>query len=245
MSTQPRIFNVPRIVLILIGAMTAIHLVRQILPDEEHLRFLLTMAFIPARYGGEAAALLPGGYVSAVTSFVTYMLIHGDLTHLAINCLWMLAFGSLLARRCGAMRFLLFSCACGIAGAAMQLAFNPGALIPVVGASAAISGQMSAAIRLIFGSPGSMGLAGIGGDPRYARLAGVAETLRDPRALVFLGIWLALNLLFGLDIVRIGGVQGDIAWEAHLGGFLMGLLGFAYFDRPRAPGGHQWGPRPL
>jgi membrane associated rhomboid family serine protease len=61
----------------------------------------------------------------------------------------------------------------------------------------------------------------------------LGETLTDRRMIAFLVFWVALNAYFGLSSVKIGGEQGGIAWEAHIGGFLCGLLLFGAFDRGR------------
>ena len=67
--------------------------------------------------------------------------------------------------------------------------------------------------------------------------------LRDPRVLVFLGVWFGLNLLFGLGSLGIDGGEQAIAWQAHIGGFLAGLLAFALFDPVKAaPFGDTGGP---
>jgi membrane associated rhomboid family serine protease len=58
----------------------------------------------------------------------------------------------------------------------------------------------------------------------------LGETVRDPRILVFLALWVAINAYFGLTVIRIAGQEGGIAWEAHIGGFLFGLLTFGFFD---------------
>ena len=132
------IFNVPGAVLFAAGLMILVQIVKGLLPDEEALEFMLALAFIPARYAG-AALELPGGYVTAVTSFVTYMIVHAGWMHLVVNLLWMVAFGSAVARRIGTPRFFVFSILCGIAGALTHLVFHFGEMAPVVGASAAIS----------------------------------------------------------------------------------------------------------
>ncbi len=59
----------------------------------------------------------------------------------------------------------------------------------------------------------------------------LGQTLSDKRMLAFLAFWVALNAYFGLSAVKIAGEQGSIAWEAHIGGFLCGLLIFGAFDR--------------
>ena len=81
--------------------------------------------------------------------FVSYMALHNDVTHLAVNSLWLLAFGPVVARRFGAGLFLLFFLICGVAGAATYLALNWGSPEPVIGASGAISGLMAAGLRLL------------------------------------------------------------------------------------------------
>src|SRR6266542_3533948 len=123
---------------------SGIQLVRGFLPDEVDLTVLLALAFIPARYSG-AAPELPGGYVTAVTSFVTYMVVHAGWVHLVVNLLWMLAFGSAVARRVGDLKFIYFSLLRGIAGAFTHLAFHYCDMARVGDASAPISGQIAAA----------------------------------------------------------------------------------------------------
>jgi membrane associated rhomboid family serine protease len=227
-SPNQPMFNVPRSVLLASALMIAVQVVRISLPDELDLTMLLALAFIPARYSG-AALELPGGYITAITSFVTYMIVHAGWMHLMVNTFWMLAFGSAVARRIGDGGFFYFSILCGIAGALMHLSFHFGEMAPVVGASAAISGQMAAALRFIFRPRGSERQ----GEPDYAHvpLMTLAQTFSDPRILFFLLFWVVLNAFFGLSSVSIGGAEGGIAWEAHIGGFLFGLFFFGYFDR--------------
>ena len=151
------------------------------------------------------------------------------MTHLAVNTIWMLAFGSAVAKRIGDLRFLVFSLLCGIAGALVHLTLHFGEMVPVVGASAAISGQMAGAIRFMFGA-GRM-IMPLPDNLESVPLAGIWETLANPRFLIFLGVWAALNLLFGLGGLQINGSSAGIAWEAHIGGFICGLFAFGAFDR--------------
>jgi membrane associated rhomboid family serine protease len=223
MGASEPMFNLPRVVVLLAGVMVAMQLMQMLLPTEG-LQFLLALAFIPARYSG-AAAELPGGYLTAITSFVTYMLVHAGWVHLLVNLLWMAAFGSPVAQRLGDWRFLSFSALCGIAGALTHLAFHFGEMTPVVGASAAISGQMAAAMRFVFGAR-PRGEADLAQVP----LQSLTKTLSDRRILTVLVFWVVLNAVFGLGVVSVAGTEGDIAWEAHIGGFLFGLLCFGFFD---------------
>lgn len=233
MNGKQPMFNIPASVVITALTLLVLHIVRVALPPEAGLYMLLMLAFIPARYSGPTPDL-PGGEWGDVTSFITYMLVHGDLTHLAINTIWMLAFGSAVAKRIGNYRFVIFSLLCGIAGALVHLALHFGELIPVVGASAAISGQMAGAVRFMFGA--SRTIIPLPDNLESVPLAGIRETLTNGKFLIFLGVWAALNLLFGLGGFQLDGSGGGIAWEAHIGGFICGLLVFGAFDRGRQNG---------
>jgi membrane associated rhomboid family serine protease len=243
--------NVPGSVLGLLLLLGAVHAVRTLVlsPQVDRL-FVLAMAFIPARYDSSVIpeGILPGGSGADIWTFVSYALIHGDLTHLGINAIWLLAFGSPVARRFGTVRFLLFFAVTSAAGALVYLAAHPGELVPVVGASAAVSGTMGAATRFVFQRGGP--LDNWRSDPGSADLvpaAPLSVALRNPRVLAFVAIWFALNLVFGIGSVSFTGADQEVAWEAHVGGFLAGLLLFALFDRagrPIAAGGDSAVHRP-
>jgi membrane associated rhomboid family serine protease len=191
-----------------------------------------SLAFIPARETGLADDL-PGGRIAAVTSFITHQFVHGDLAHLGINSAWLLAFGTPVARRTGAVRFIAFFLLAGTAGALLYLVVNGGVLILVVGASGAISGLMGAAFRFLFrsmGDGGPMGLARASSTP----LMPLAETLQDRRILMAIAGWTVLNVLLAWGATGLTEAAG-IAWEAHLGGFYAGLLLYGFFDRPPPP----------
>ncbi|MGD9501587.1 MAG: rhomboid family intramembrane serine protease [Methyloceanibacter sp.] len=221
-------FNVPPVISSVTALLTCVQVVKSFLPDETKITFILALAFIPARYSG-AAPELPGGYLTAVTSFVTYMTVHAGWVHLVVNILWMLAFGSALARRMSGLGFITFSVLCGIAGAFTHLLFHIGDMSPVIGASAAVSGQMAGALRFFFNAKPLPGHRAP--DFAAAPAMSLGEALSDKRMLAVLAVWFALNAYFGISAVNIGGAEGNIAWEAHVGGFLCGLLIFGAFDR--------------
>jgi membrane associated rhomboid family serine protease len=229
------ILNVPAVVVATIAAFVVVHVGRALLlSPEQDVEFLLEFAFIPARYD---ASLLPrdafpGGIGAEIWTFVSYALIHGDVVHLTVNALWLLPFGSAVARRFGAWRFLLFFAVTAAAGAAMHLATNPGTPVPVIGASAAISGYMAAAMRFVFQSGGPLSMFRRDLDPQayLVPAAPLSAAWHDPRILAFLAVWFGLNILFGLGSVEVPGVEQAIAWQAHIGGFLAGLVFFAAFD---------------
>lgn len=231
MSHREPIFNVPGVVLALLALFFAVHMVRWALPPEQDAWWTAALAFIPARCCGLAADL-PGGEIATVTSYVTHLFVHGDLAHLMINSAWLLAFGTPVARRTDAWRFLAFFAFTGIAGALLYLAVNGGVLTLMVGASGAISGLMGAAFRFVFRGLEERGAwAFVRNAPRIP-LASLADTLRDRRILMAIAAWTVLNVVLAMG--ALGGLTdaAGIAWEAHLGGFYAGLVLFGLFDRP-------------
>jgi membrane associated rhomboid family serine protease len=238
-SPREPIFNIPAIVVVLMALIGLVHAVFVlVLTPSQATDFLITFSFIPARYD---LSLLADeswirGWGAAVWSFVTYAFIHGDLSHLFFNLIWLLAFGTPVARRFGPFRFTIFFLVTAAAGAAAHLATHFGEMLPMVGASAAISGAMAAALRFVFQRGGPLGLLRSVDDAAY-RVPAVplGAMLRNPRALAFIAVWFGINALFGAGGIAIPGMEQSVAWEAHVGGFLAGLLAFAAFDSVREP----------
>jgi membrane associated rhomboid family serine protease len=227
-SRDEPIFNVPGSVLAVLALLVAVHALLAALPDGWSTWLLLTLAFIPARYSGYASAL-PGGEVAAVTSFLTYAVVHGSLLHLGFNSAWLVAFGGAVAKRVRAARFLALSAFCAVAGAATFLAFNRGLMAPMVGASGAISGLMGATMRFLFSAFDAEGLRALRENPEGVPLMTLARALTDRRVLTVTGAFILANIL---AVLGLGGVStGGIAWEAHMGGYFAGLLAFGFFDR--------------
>jgi len=237
--SQP-VFNLPRVVTWLAGLLIGIHAVVDWgLSREGELDVLLTFAFLPARYAldGLAGMSLPGGEAANVWTFLTYAFLHGSWGHLIINVVWMAVFGSALARRLGPGRFLLLSAICAVAGAALHLYLHFGEPVPMIGASAAISGQMAAATRFVFQTGGPLGAVRRTDAAAYRVPAtGFLGALSNPRVAMFLTVWFAINLIFGVVTPGLGGTGGSIAWEAHIGGFVAGFVLFSLFDPVRRAG---------
>lgn len=116
------------------------------------------------------------------------------------------------------------------AGAAVHLVTHFGELLPMVGASAAISGAMAAATRFAFQRGGPLELWRDPAEACRVPAAPLATSLRDPRVLAFVLVWFGVNILFGVFSVGMPGIEQAIAWQAHIGGFLVGLFAFAAFD---------------
>jgi len=232
---EPRepIFNIPPVIVLILAACVAVQAFLYFFPDDAT-PFLLRFAFIPARYDSTLLPqdVFPGGFGAEVWTFVTYAFIHADLSHLGLNALWLVAFGTPVARRFGTVRFLVFFAVTAAVGAAAHLAVYPGEFTPVVGASAAISGAMAAALRFVFHAGGPLGLLRPSNDPKsyFVPAPPLLESLRDSRVFMFLAIWFGVNLLFGITGLGLSDGGQAVAWVAHIGGFVAGLLLFPLFD---------------
>lgn len=242
---QP-ILNVPTVITVLAAVMLAIQVLRDFVDPDTGIEILALFAFIPARFDTSVLAegILPGGVGADVWTFVTYAFLHGGWTHVGLNLLWMLAFGSPVARRFGTLRFLLFFVVTAAAGAGLHLVTHEGELVPMIGASAAVSGCMAAAIRFMFASEGHvMWQPDAMSASVHFPAPPLSVVMRDRRVIGFVGVWFLINIGFGL-MTPAGIADGSIAWEAHIGGFLVGLLLFPLFDPVRRyPDGHPYSRR--
>src|SRR5215469_7892133 len=203
--SEPRqpFLRAPAVVIGLIAVLVCAHLARIYVFSSASTAWIYNYGFVPARYSHTylyAHGLNPGNFLERALPFVTYIFLHGNYTHVLFNCLWLLAFGPVVARRFGALLFLAFFLICGIAGAAVYLGLNWGSEAPVIGASGAVSGLMAASFRMI----------GIGAEDR--RL----ESIVSPRILLWTGIWVVLNIVAGLTGLGAGRFE-LVAWQAHLG----------------------------
>ena len=225
------ILTLPGALTAYVALLAAIHLRVLLPPDIEYLTIEL-FGFIPRRYDSTLlTAPFPGGTGAKIWSFVTYSLLHANLAHLGFNVLWLLPFGSAVARRFGAVRFFVFMAVTAIAGALAHLVTHEHSIAPMIGASASVSGAMAAAIRFAF-VPGGFLSFRRGDADAAARVPALPllRSLRDPRVLGFLAVWFGVNIIFGVGSIAIGSDGADVAWQAHIGGFLAGLLLFSLFD---------------
>lgn len=254
------VFNLPGVVAASIGVLMAIHAVREfVLSETWDLRLIVDLALIPARWtlaidpsraedvlkaaasGAEpqlaAAREAFARYLVADPSampwtFVSYGLLHGSWMHVIFNCVWLAAFGSPVARRCGPWRFVALAIAGTVAGGLAHALIAPLSTAPLVGASAGISALMAAAARFVFQPrPSGYGSQPWQLPPRQPPET-IPELLRNRTALTFLVVWFATNLLFGVIALPLGAESTVVAWDAHLGGFAAGFLLFPFLDGP-------------
>jgi len=253
--TREPILNLPAVVTLSLLALIGIHAARLLLSDESDFLMVIGWAVIPARWsvamGGvpveevmkglrdgvpeDAAAslmalaqyVLDDGEGRPWTA-ITYAFLHGSWAHVLINGVWLAAFGTPIVRRCGALRFLLLSGAAAVGGAVLYAMMNPLQVLPMIGASGAVSGLMAAAAWFMF-APASWHWEGRLTQPHERPRESLWHMVRNRQVLIFLGIWFAANYVFAF-VQPLGLTDASIAWEAHLGGFLAGLVLFPLID---------------
>jgi membrane associated rhomboid family serine protease len=229
-AAREPILTLPGALTVYVLLIAFIHL-RVLLPPELEDWTIDVFGFIPRRYDAMPIDLFPGGTGAKVWTFVTYSLLHANLTHIVFNVLWLLPFGSALARRFGPVRFFLFMAVTAAAGALAHLLTHEHAVAPMIGASASVSGTMAAAIRFAF-VQGSFLSFSRGDADAAARVPAspLTRALRDRRVLGFLAVWFGVNIVFGVGSLALGTDGAAVAWQAHIGGFFAGLLLFSVFD---------------
>ena len=197
----------------LIGLCTLLFLYEQLLPDRVLAEFLHIYGIVPARFTNPTFAAYVGYPEDGYEAFVTYMFLHGGWLHYALN-MWVLwIFSDNVEEALGSLRFTAFYLLCGILAAAVHIAFNWRATMPVIGASGAIAGVMGGYFRLF---------------PK-ARVVTLIPILFIPwivelPAYVFLGIWFLVQVLSGLTGSAAPGQTASVAFWAHVGGFAAGLV---------------------
>lgn len=227
-QTNQPIFNVPSIVLFLIVLFVSIHGFTEWFASADFkFSTILNLAFIPKLWSSEVIAAI--GSEFPFWSLVSYSLLHSDWAHLGLNSLWMVVFGSVVARRVGIFRFILLCVLGSVGGAFAHYLSHIGSTNPMIGASAVVSACMGASTRFAF--PRGRGFVSDSVNlPRYSLI----ETITNKQLLTFIVVWMALNFLFGSGLLDATGHGANIAWQAHVGGFIAGMLVFSVLDkRPR------------
>ncbi len=179
--------------------------------------FIEEFGLVPCRLTG-ACRVGPELPLPVVTIF-TSMFMHGGLFHIGGNMLYLWIFGNNVEDTLGHTRYLIFYLLSGIAAALAQTVVGPSSLVPMVGASGAISGVLGAYLVLF---PGAHVTTLI--------ILGFFFRLVQIPAMVVLGFWIVLQVLNGLGSF---GASGGVAFFAHIGGFVAGM-GLLFVLRPRA-----------
>ncbi|GAB4298162.1 MAG: rhomboid family intramembrane serine protease [Myxococcota bacterium] len=183
-----------------------------------------SLGFIPARLSGSPLDFsplnLPAKYTAdafpPLLTLFTSIFMHGGLLHLIGNMWFLWIFGDNVEDVMGRLSYLVFYLLCGVLASLAHFLTDTKSILPLVGASGAISGVMGAYILLF---------------PK-ARIAtliifGFFARIVNLPALVVIGMWIVFQLLYGFG--SLGGEGGGVAYFAHIGGFAAGLLFFRYF----------------
>jgi membrane associated rhomboid family serine protease len=175
-------------------------------PDIE--RDLYAVAFVPARFWHS-----PFIGLNVIRMFIS-MFLHGGWLHLGGNMLYLWIFGDNIEDRLGHFKYLIFYLLCGLIATLSHAFFNPGSRVPSIGASGAIAGVLGAYILLF---------------PR-AQVTTVIPifffiTVREIPAIIVLGLWFVLQLFVGVTSLGVEEASaGGVAYFAHIGGFVAGMV---------------------
>ena len=184
-------------------------------------QFIQVFGVIPARYF-ELAQTDPGNVIGRFLPIFTSMFLHGGWVHIIGNMWFLWIFGDNVEDRMGHVRYLIFYLLSGIGAALFHIYMNPSSTVPTIGASGAISGVMGAYF-LFF--PAS----------RIITLVPIfffVEIIELP-ALLFIGYWIILQFFGGAIALSAAHQAGGVAWWAHVGGFLTGMVLAPFFKQAR------------
>jgi len=179
----------------------------------EYLReFISLFGVIPTNFF-QSASQNELGIITRFFPFFTSIFLHGGWFHVIWNIWFLWIFGDNVEDHFGHIKFLFFYIVCGVLAGLAHVYMNPESSVPTIGASGAIAGVMGAYIFLY---------------PRSRVLTLIPIFLIFPivhiPAFIFLGFWFIVQFLSGFASLNISGDYGGVAWWAHIGGFLAGLL---------------------
>jgi membrane associated rhomboid family serine protease len=180
--------------------------------------FVLEFGLVPCRLTGSCVTV--GDFPAPVVTVFSSMFLHGGLFHIFGNMLYLWIFGNNVEDTLGRGRFIVFYLAAGVLAALGQTLVGPDSRVPMIGASGAISGVLGAYL-ILFPQASVLTLVTFGFFIRIVRIP----------AVIVLGFWIVVQLLNGF-LTFGAGREGGVAWFAHIGGFVGGLL-LLFILRPR------------
>jgi len=179
------------------------------------------------RFGVIPDVLLHGGHAGSLITPLTSMFLHGGLGHVLGNLWFLFVFGDNVEEALGHARFAFFYGACGLAAAATQVVIGPVSTVPMIGASGAIAGVLGAYIVFF---------------PRARVLTFVPVFfLLEVPAFVYVFVWFALEVVRASFSLGASSAEGGVAFFAHVGGFVAGVLLAALFRAARSGAGRVRG----
>lgn len=216
----------PFVTIALILANLAVFLWQWMLPDDLRQQVAYQYGLVPAYLTHQWSGVLPPPVTVPALGLVTSLFLHGGLMHVGGNMLYLWVFGNNVEDMLGSARFLAFYLLCGVLAALTQVVMAPASPVPMVGASGAIAGVLGA-YALLFPHA------------RVLTLIPIIFILRLTwvPAILVLGFWFVLQLfngLGGLATMRAShGTQGGVAFFAHIGGFVAGMVLLQLFRQRR------------
>ena len=210
-----------RVTRVLVGVNLVVFAVETLLiifQPEMFERWFIEFALVPERWWSNRATAEGWGPV------FSSMFLHGGFAHVVGNCWFLWVFGRSLEDHVGSMKFLLIYLATGVGAAVLQASMDLSSMVPMVGASGAISGVMGAY------------LVRLSGRWILTLIPWVVPIVPIP-AIVFLVMWFGMQLFNGIGGLGLAG-EGGVAWWAHVGGFVTGVV-LGRWLGPTAKGGKR------
>ncbi|TYL99136.1 rhomboid family intramembrane serine protease [Bradyrhizobium rifense] len=175
-------------------------------------QLLYQFALVPARYSEILASDEINPVIDDVLPLFTMMFLHGGWLHLILNMWTLWLFGPTIEDRLGHSRYLAFYLTCGVVASVAHIFFNPVSIVPALGASGAIAGVLGSYMRLF----------------PLARVVVVVPILFIPLffevyAFFYVGFWFLMQVLQGMLDLAVTPTRADVAWWAHIGGFVAGF----------------------
>jgi membrane associated rhomboid family serine protease len=202
--------TIPIVNYILIAANLVVFLFELSL-DADLEKFIYNFGVVPASIMNDFNMMSIG--VGTIFPFISSMFLHGGWMHLIGNMLFLYIFGDNIEDKFGHIRYFFFYILAGVSAAVLQTLMFPESTVPMVGASGAIAGVLGAYVFLF---PRAKVVTLI---PIF-----ILFQIVELPAFLFLGIWFAMQIFSGIFSLGIGADAGGIAWWAHIGGFLAGII---------------------
>jgi membrane associated rhomboid family serine protease len=205
--------NTPWVTWLLIFLNLLVFRYQSSLPQEELMALVYQFGLIPMNVSQALSDGLSSQTLSLATPLVSSLFLHGSWFHLISNMWSLWLFGDNVEDSVGHFRFILFYLAGGAAASLIHFLFNPLSTLPTIGASGAIAAVMGAYLIMF----------------PLARIVTLVPLFFIPLffefpALIFIGFWFISQVFSGVSTLLISGADGGIAWWAHIGGFIFGVL---------------------
>ena len=186
-------------------------------PEQAVQAFIFAWGVVPREFATatDLPPLIPFPFWSTL---LTSMFLHGGWGHLGGNMLFLWIFGDNIEHRLGHVRFVLFYLTCGLAASVAHIIFNSGSSVPAVGASGAISGVLGGYLLMF---------------PRNRVYVLTWGGVMAVPAIFMLGLWIVIQFVSGVGSIAVTNQTGGVAYMAHIGGFVAGLILAPLFGRGR------------